>query len=171
MNNINQPPDYSGGLTFLPMKQQFLKALETVSDVLGTAGAVSEFEDLNSEEQEFFDVLMLCYDLLSRTSISKNILVPQPEEMKEHGFEDDFIPKYGIASDALADFAFSVATKSGAVDLRKLLYRVMAPHRQQDLANDAGIRRQTISEYINGHKSMTTDNYEKIINATLKNEK
>ncbi|MDD4145360.1 MAG: helix-turn-helix transcriptional regulator [Prolixibacteraceae bacterium] len=141
-----------------------MKLLKTISDKITVLEAERDFGDITPDGEELLAVLNLCYDLLCRTQIAQKMVVPQPDEMKEPGFEDDFIQQYGVCSNQLADFAFSIATRQGKINMRNLLYQIMFDFKQKDIAKNIGIRPNTISDYMNGHKSMTVKNYEKIIN-------
>lgn len=139
--------------------------LDSISDEISKLQAESDFGDISPENMELLAVLNLCYDLLSRTRVVQSETVETPEEMKEPGFEDETMLKYGTSSSQLADFAFTVCTKNGTVDLRKLLFEIMFGHTQTDIAEKVGIRYQTISEFKNGKRVMSTLNYQNIINA------
>ena len=67
----------------------------------------------------------------------------------------------------VANMAFGLVTKTGKVDLRGLLSSAMFGHYKKDIAKGVGIRPSTISDYMSGKSSMTTDNFEKIINFTF----
>jgi len=145
-----------------------MKVLQTISNEITVLEAERDFGDITSEGEELLDVLNLCYDLLTRTQTARKITVTTPEEMKEPGFDDDFMPQYGIPSNQLADFAFNISTRQGKVNMRDLLYQIMYGFTQKEIAKGIGIRPNTISDYMNGHKNITAGNYEKIINYTLK---
>ena len=154
------------------MKKKFLKSLETISDVLTTAGAASEYEDFSAEEQEFYHILMLCYDLLSRTQIAQSITVEQPEELKEPGFDDDTVLKYGIISSSLADFAFALAAFKGEINLRKLFDETLNLAKFKGIitkmiTDKTGVSSNSISVYRNGKGGLTADNFEKVLNYVL----
>lgn len=144
--------------------------LDTISDEISKLQAESDFGDISPENMELLAVLNLCYDLLSRTRVAQSETVETPEEMKEPGFEDDTMLKYGTSSSQLADFAFTVCTKNGTVDIRKLLFEIMFGHTQTDIAEKIGIRYQTISDYKTGKRAMTTSNYQSIINEVCKKQ-
>jgi len=144
-----------------------MKSLETIANEITLLESERDFGDITPEGMELLAVLNLCYDLLTRTKKAQGILINQPEEMKEEGFEDDLIQAYGVPSSALANFSFAIATKSGHVDLRKLLKEVKFSHTDKSIAESVGIRRATISEYMNHKSSFNADTYEKIINYTL----
>lgn len=62
---------------------------------------------------------------------------------------------------------------SAGFSLRKMLAEVVDGAKlrkitQEQIAEMAGIQRQTLSAYLNGRKSMTTDNYEKVVAAIQK---
>lgn len=120
------------------------------------------------ENEELLAVYSLCYDLLTRTKAAEDILIVQPEDMKEPGFEDEMIMKCGIHSNQLADLAFAISTKQGTVDFRNLLLEIMSPYFQKDIAKSVGIRANTISEFVTAKKSMTIANYQAIINYCIK---
>lgn len=145
-----------------------MKSLEIISNEITILEAERDFGDITPEGLELLAALNLCYDLLSRTTEAQKLKVPTPPEMIEPGFDDDETPIYGVSSSQLADFAFTVATKTGTVDLRKLLREIISPFKQKHIAASVGIRANTISDYLTGKKSLTTDNYEKVINSTLK---
>lgn len=144
-----------------------MKSLETISDEITVLEAERDFGDISPEGLEQLAVLNLCYDLLSRTSAAQQIRVPTPEELKEPGFDDDEINVYGVSSSQLADFAFSIATKQGSVDLKKLLREITWGSKHFEIAEKIKIRRQTIGDYLNSKHSISADNYEKVVNACL----
>ena len=144
-----------------------MKSLETISNEISVLEAERDFGDITPEGLEKLAVLNLCYDLLTRTSAAQAINVKQPDEMKEPGFEDEFVNKYGVSSNQLADFAFAMITKQGNINLKALLQDAISGFKQKDIAARAGMRAATISDYLNNRKSMTCNNYEKILN-TLK---
>lgn len=94
--------------------------------------------------------------------------VKQPEEMKEEGFEGDTVPVYGVPSNPLADFAFAIITNQ-KVDLRKLLLGLIGRTTRVSISEKTGIREATISDYLRNKRSMTCDNYEKVVNALNNN--
>lgn len=146
-----------------------MQALDNISTEIALLEAERDFGNITDELSELRNVLNFCYDLLSRTALAQAEQVEQPEEMKEPGFEDQFVNRYGIASNSLADFAFSIVAKKGEVSLKKILdqqlYSAKANNiTQQKIAEGIGIRQATISDYITDKKSMTADNIEKIIN-------
>ena len=145
-----------------------MKSLKTISDEITTLEAERDFGDITQEGLEQLAVLNLCYDLLSRTAAAQKIKVPTPPEMIEPAFDDDKTPVYGVSSSQLADFAFAVATKTGKVDLRKLLNEIKFRHTNKEVAKAVGIRAATISDYLTGKKSLTCNNFENIINFTIK---
>lgn len=144
--------------------------LDTISDEISKLQTESDFGDISPENTELLAVLNLCYDLLSRTQVAQSETVETPEEMKEPGFEDETMLKYGTSSSQLADFAFTVCTKNGTIDLRKLLFEIMFGHTQTEIAEKIGIRYQTISDYKTGKMAMTTSNYQSIINEVCKKQ-
>lgn len=148
-----------------------MKSLETISDEITILESERDFGNITPEEEELLSVLNLCYDFLSRTKTAQSIVVPQPEEMKEPGFEDDFTAKYGVGSNALADFAFAIASRTGQVDMRALLGKIMWGHTKREIAAAIGIRSLTISDYMNQKSSIGVDTFEKIVNYTIKHKK
>ena len=144
-----------------------MKSIDIICNEITVLEAERDFGDITPERQEYLAVLELCYNLLTRTDVVNSVMVEQSEEMKEPGWEDDFIPKYGVSFSAIADFAFFAVTKKRKLDLRKMLFEIMRPHTAFSIAKEVGIRRQTIGDYFNGHKSMTCDNYERIINHVI----
>lgn len=155
------------------MKQQFISALEAVSDVLTTAGVVSEYEEFSCDEQEFYDILMLCYDLLSRTQIAQAITVKQPVEFQEPGFDDEIVLKYGITSCSLADFAFALAKLDGEINIRNLFNETLNRAKFKgitttQITKNTGVSSNSISVYHNGKGGITADNLEKVLNCCMK---
>lgn len=145
-----------------------MKSLETISDEITVLEAERDFGDITPEGLEQLAILNLCYDLLSRTQIAQSIQVPQSEEMKEPGFEDDHINKYGVSTNAIADFAFAVATKQGAVDLRELLQQIKFGKTDKEIAKSLSIRPATLSDYKKGKSGLNSDIYERIVNYCIK---
>lgn len=151
-----------------------MKTLDNISDQIAQLEAERDFGNITDEQTELLNVLNFCYDLLSRTQLTKSEQVEQPEEMKEPGFDDDYINKYGIASNYLADFAFALSTGKGSVSLLKLVENQLAIAKfkkitQAKIAQGVGIRPATISDYLNQKVSMSADNLENILNFILKN--
>lgn len=145
-----------------------MKSLETISDEITVLEAERDFGDITPEGLEQLAVLNLCYDLLSRTQTAQSIQVPQPDEMKEPGFEDDLIPQYGVSGNALADFAFAVATRQGTVDLRELLQQIKFGKTDKEIAKSLSIRPATLSDYKKGKSGLNSDIYERIVNYCIK---
>lgn len=149
-----------------------MKSLEIISDEITVLEAERNFGDITPEGEELLAVLNLCYDLLSRTSIARSILVPQPEEMKEPDFdsESEFVHQFGISSNELAEFAFSVSTRSGYVNLRALLQQIKFGRTDKEIAEALSIRPATLSDYKKGKSGLNSDIYERIVNYCI-NEK
>ena len=141
-----------------------MKSLETISTEITALEAERDFGDISPEGLEQLAVLNLCYDLLARTRAALSETVAQPDEMKEPGFEDDFIPKYGISWSAIADFAFAVTTKQGSVDMRKVLFDIMRPRTAKSIAENINIRPATLSEYFNKKSGFKADTWEQVAN-------
>jgi hypothetical protein len=147
-----------------------MKSLETISAEITILESERDFGDISPEGLETLAVLNFCYDLLSRTRTVQSILVPTPEEMKEPGFEDDQVNKYGVSSNALADFAFAICTHQGKVDLRALFHQIRYPKTNKEIAKKVegkskkGIRPATISDYTTGKSGLNCDIYERIVN-------
>lgn len=52
--------------------------------------------------------------------------------------------------------------------MRRLLAEILQGKMQKDIAAGAGIRPNTIGDYLNGHQGMTVRSYERILNFILK---
>lgn len=141
-----------------------MKSLSTISDEITILEAERDFGDITPEGLEQLAVLNLCYDLLCRTRSAQSILVPQPEEMKEPGFDEGFIRQYGVCGNALADFAFAVCTRQGEVDLRALFQQIRYAKTNKEIAAALNIRPATISDYTTGKSGLNSDIYERIVN-------
>jgi len=162
-NNIQlTSPREIGGFYTLTMK-----SIEAISDEITVLEGDRDFGDITDEGMEMLAVLNLCYDLLTRTKAVQGIEVVQMEEMKEPGFDEEFAQVYGVSSNVLADFAFSIITKTGKVDLRSLLYQIKYNHTDTAISKAIGIRRATISDYMNSKSQFSADKYEQIVNYTL----
>lgn len=151
-----------------------MQALDNISTEIALLEAERDFGNITTEQAELLNVLNFCYDLLSRTQLAISEQVEQPEEMKEPGFEDQFVNRYGIASNYLADFVFALSTGKGSVSLLKLVENQLAIAKfkkitQAKIAQGIGIRPATISDYLNQKGSMSSDNIESILNFILKN--
>lgn len=144
-----------------------MKSLKKISKQIIALEAQRDFGDITSEELELLAVLNLCYDLLSRTQIAQAIKVATPEEMKEPDFTDDETQAYGVSSSQLADFAFTIATKQGRVSLRELFREIKGSTSNKKIEEMADIRASTISDYMTSKSSLTTDNFEKVINCLI----
>lgn len=142
-----------------------MKAIQIISNEISRLEAVRDFCNITEQDSELLIILNFCYDLLTRTKIVQEQTVIQPEEMKEPGFTDEFVQQFPSTSNPLADFVFCIETKQGEIDMRKLLRYALFPAPQYKIARQAGIRPNTISDYLNGHKSLSCDNYQKIIKA------
>ena len=141
-----------------------MKTLNKICEQITVLETLRDGDLLDQEGIELLAVLNLCYDLLSRTRVARKETVRVTEEMKEEGFEQDMVLRYGITANELADFAFSISTQQGTVDLRKLLQQIRSYKTQAEIASALNIRQATISEYLTGKRSMFTDTYENIIN-------
>ncbi len=147
-----------------------MEPIKAISDKITVLEAERDFGDITPEGEEMLEVLNFCYDLLTRTQEIEKLQVETPPEMLDATDSDSpFMPQYGQMADDFTDFVFSVITRKGKISLRKVLRRIMAHANltQEKAANAASIRRATISDYINEKSSLTTDNYEKIINAAI----
>lgn len=162
------------------MKEEYLKLLEHVSTVLTSAGYDQTFreeagEEIPADEQEFYEVLNFVYDLLTRTEISKAVIVKTPEEMKEPGFEDEFTRVYGITADDAVDFSFALAIRKGQISFRKLLRTMInragfGENRitMKEICKETGQGYPNMSRYLNNQQTIFADNVEKAINFVLK---
>ncbi len=148
------------------MKKESIKFLNEVGALASTFEAQRDYTDegLSDQEQQFYSVLMFCFDLLARTDFNAKTIIDIPETAGYEGENTEFNP-ISISNDVFADAVFSLATKSGSVDMRSLLKRFMRS--QKDAASKANIRQATISEYIQGKSAFNCDSYEKIINAYI----
>lgn len=151
-----------------------MKSLEAISNEITALETERDFRDITPEETEQLAILNFCYELLARTAIAQADKALQPEEMKEPGFDDEYINRYGITSDELADFTFSLATLSGKINLVALFNQILerarfAPKRvtATEIAEQTGISTNTISTFRNSKGNITADNFEAIINHIL----
>lgn len=144
--------------------------MQQVSDLLQQFEAQRDYGDgLSHDEQQFYEVLNFVYDLLSRTNIISSILVPMPEEMKEPGFDQDTVQKYGISGGVLADAGFAFAIKQGKIDLREILSTLMRSKRisMKDVCEATAQGYPNMSRFLSGKNNIYADNLEKAINFTL----
>jgi hypothetical protein len=148
--------------------------MQQVSDLLQQYEAQRDYtaEGLTAQEKEFYEVLNFVYDLLSRTQIISSIQVPMPEEMKEPGFDQEFVQKYGISGGVLADSGFAFAIKQGKIDLREILSTLMRTKHisMKDVCEATAQGYPNMSRYLAGKNNIYADNLEKAINHCIKNE-
>lgn len=148
------------GLTFLSpivtirFKRKSMKTLEEISNQLTTLDAIElHGGELTSREKEVQAVLNICYDLLSRT-----------QEARETG-------KYGITASVITDMLFSALTgdNDNPVNLRIFTVALMASTRKKpaEISRETGIRKATISDFVNDKRAMRADILEKIIRYCL----
>lgn len=139
-----------------------MNILKILAHVITTLEADRDYTDqpFSAEQERFLAVLNLCYDLLTRTETAQNSNVA----------DDGDIIHYAINANTLADFAFSITTQQGEVDMRELLSVIIrrSNDTQKEIAAGAGIRPNTIGDYLNGKKGLTIRSYEKILNYILK---
>jgi predicted XRE-type DNA-binding protein len=153
-----------------------MEALESILNEIARLEAERDFGNIAPEQSELLTILNFCYDLISRTKLARAEQVKQPEEMMEPGFDDEYVDKYGLAANYLADFAFALVARKGEVSIRELTKYLLSVAKiekqltQVKFAESIGIRQATISEYITGKQSMTADNIDKIINRILQND-
>ncbi len=155
-------------LTFLKnkklnMKETAFNLINKLSETLSLFETQRDFEELNSEEQEFYDTLNFCMDLLARTKF--NTETDDIPEAAGHEGEDTGFNPLPVIKDSFADAAFNIVTKQNSVDLRSILKRFM--HSQKEAAQIIDKREATISEYLNKKSSFNCDSYEAIINAYI----
>lgn len=152
------------------MIEQSTILMQQVSDLLQQFEAQRDYGDgLSPDAQQFYEVLNFVYDLLSRTNIISSIQVPMPEEMKEPGFDQDKVQKYGIGGGILADTGFALATHNGKVSFREILSTLMRAKgiSMKEIAEKTGQGHPNISRYLSGKRTLYADNLEKAINHTL----
>lgn len=172
--NYNSPR-HSRGTISKGMNDEFKKILDQIGEVLTYAGfydtqLMDEGKSLPEEEQQFYDVLMFCYDLLTRTTINLDDVVPMPEEMKEPWEEgEQMINRHSVGAGADADFAFALATGKGQVSFRKLLRTILVKKNVtvQQACKSTNQGQPNMSRYLNNKQSLSSDNLEKAINYAL----
>lgn len=142
------------------------KIMETISEAL-TAWGYREEEDTTPEERNFYAVLWVCYDLLTRTELISSILAPMPEEMWEEG-DPEMVNTYGIAASPELDMLHSAITGDGKfpVDLKTILDNAMRRSKvtQIQLAESLGIRQATISDFLNKKHGLSSETLEVALN-------
>jgi hypothetical protein len=150
------------------MKDQFLTLTASISEALTGFGIHMEYNETSAEENEFYDVLMLCYELLIRTQLVSAVEVLVPAEYIEPGDDlkpGDMIPAYNITLDALADFSFAMTTKKGKVDLRALLKQRIYQQGNMVMVKDVtGFHKSNLSDYFKGKREMQSGTWEMIVN-------
>lgn len=148
------------------MKKTAFQLFQVLGAAITSAEAQRDYteEGLNEKEEQFYNVLNFCFDLLARTDFNTETVHEIPEAAGHEGENTDFNP-LSVSSDAFADMVFNIATKTGNVDLREVLKRFMKS--QKEAAELIGKRPATISEYLNKKSSFNCDSYEKIINSYL----
>jgi hypothetical protein len=128
-----------------------------------------EEENFTARDQENLDVLNFCYDLITRTEEVSEMVVEVDEEMKEKGFEEDFMRQYGQVADDFVDFVFTLVTGKGRIDMRKMLRRFVPSY--QKTAKSVGVRKATISDYMNKKNALSSDTFEAILNVFAKKKR
>lgn len=148
-----------------------MKSIQSICEQITVLEAIRDNspEDFSNNDFELLNVLNLCYDLLTRTKKVSEITVELSDIDRDLLEENSNITqKYPQATSQLADFAFSIATKTGTVDLRKLFGEVIWGNKKQEIAKKANVRRQTIGDYLNNKTNINSDNYQNVVNACLK---
>lgn len=142
------------------------KIMETISEALNAWG-YREQQETTPEECNFYSVLDVCYDLLTRTQLISSIQVPMPEEMHDEG-DPDMVNTYGITASPELDILHSAITGDGKfpVDLKTILDNAMRRARvtQTQLAESLGIRQATISDFLNNKHGMSSETLEAALN-------
>lgn len=146
------------------------KIMEKISEAL-TAWGYREEGETSPVERNFYAVLWVCYDLLTRTELISSIQVPMPEEMHDEG-DPDMVNTYGIAASPELDMLHTAITGDGKfpVDLRTILDNAMRRARitQTELAERIGVRQATISDFLNRKHGMSSETIEAALNELFK---
>jgi len=149
-----------------------MKSLKKISDEIIALEALRDYTEvgLSPTETETLAILNFCYDLLTRTNQAQSLRVKQPEEIKQPGFDDEYILKYGIASNPLADIVFAIETKQGEISFRKLLDKMIRRSLEspRQIALQSGVSVSSLSEYLNGKYGINIRSYEKIVNYLIR---
>ena len=155
------------------MEEYVIVAIEAVSKAVEVLENYRDDEQITPEGAEALKVLKLCYGLLARTEIViHETVIPSPE-MLDIDEDDSPISRFGIPSSQLADFVFAITAEKGEINLRSLLkeilfYAKFGKITQKVVAKGIGIRENTISDFLHNKKSLTSDNYEKVINFVIR---
>lgn len=151
-----------------------MKSLDAINNEITVLEAERDYGNFTSKDAQYLDILNFCYELLARTEKAQEEFFLQPEEMKEPGFESEYISHYGITSDELADFTFAFVTLSGKISLVSLFNQILERVRLSpkkitaaEISEKTGISTNTISTFRNGKGNMTAGNFETIINYIL----
>jgi len=162
------------------MKDEAINILDQISNLITSYQYYEEAEEqagesIQEDVHEYYRILNFAYDLLTRTALISSIKVKTPEEMKEPGFEEEYIQSYGIAADEFADFSFALATQKGEISLRRLLRTMInragfgdKPITMKDVCMQTHQGYPNMSRYLSGKQSLSSDNYEKALNFVLK---
>ena len=146
------------------MKETAINILQQIGDTLTACEAKRDYEGLSKKDEQFYLTLAFCYDLLSHIDFNKETIHEIPEAAGYEGENTEFNP-HPVPADYFPEFVFALATRSGTVDLRKILKRFMSS--QKEAAKICGKREATISDYINHKSPFNCDNYEQILNAYI----
>ena len=142
-----------------------MKSIKAISKEIEILEGLRDFGDITTEQSEYLAVLNCCYELIARTAIIEAETVKSTPDMLEPG-DPEIWPAYmhGV-DDTVEAFVFNLITGKG-FDLRRLV-KYLVFGRQQKIADEAGIRRATLSDYLTGKKQMTAQNIEKVVNYCL----
>lgn len=145
------------------MKKTALQLFKDLGGAITAFEAQRDYTDegLNEKEQQFYDVLNFCFDILARTDFNTELIHNIPEAAGHEGENTEF-NTLSVSADTFADMVFTIATKKGSVNLRDVLKRFMPS--QKKAAEITGQRPATISDYLNRKSSFNCDSYETIIN-------
>ena len=153
------------------MNDLFKNLIQSLNDALTGFGIHMEYQETTADEREFYEVLMLCYELLARTSLMRAVQVPVDEDYIDDGDDlqpGDLVPAYTTTCDALADMAFALTTNKGKVDLRALLDQIIYRHGNTVMVQElTGFHKTNLSDYRNGKREMNTGTYTEIMNALI----
>lgn len=148
------------------------KIMETISEALNAWGYIEQ-QETTTEERNFYAVLDVCYDLLTRTQFISSIQVPMPEEMRDEG-DHDMVNTYGIAASPELDMLHTAITGDGKfpVDLKTILDNAMRRARitQTELAERIGVRQATISDFLNRKHGMSSETLEAALNMLFRSK-
>lgn len=140
------------------MKKQAIELFRKIADLQQVCEATRDNTGLTADEEEFYNIIVFCSDLLARIAYNKNQLI------------DIDLDKYTplpVTADPLIDFVYQILQKQSGLDMRALLKRFIR-NTKSELSDEARIRRATLIDYLSNKSDITTETFIRYLEASFK---